>query len=58
MRRAVPRWDTSVILAALVVLLSGPWAGAEENQTGFRIEFKELDGDTTTLIMKSDKWCC
>jgi len=31
-------------------------AGAEDNQTGFRV-IKERDGDTITLIMKSDYAC-
>ena len=41
------------IVVAFVVLLSRPLAGAEENHTGFRV-VKERDGDTTTLIVKSD----
>jgi murein DD-endopeptidase MepM/ murein hydrolase activator NlpD len=41
------------IIAALLVLLSRPLAGAEDNHTGFRV-VEERDGATTTLIMKSD----
>ena len=41
------------IIVALLVLLSRPLAGAEDNHTGFRV-VEERDGDTTTLIMKSD----
>ena len=41
------------IAGALLVLLARPLPGAEETKTGFRI-VKEQDGDTTTLIMKSD----
>jgi murein DD-endopeptidase MepM/ murein hydrolase activator NlpD len=46
------RWGCAII-AALLILLSRPLAGAEDNQTGFRI-VKERDGDTTTLSIKSD----
>ena len=49
----VLRGRSCAIIVALLVLLSRPLAGAEDNHTGFRI-VKERDGDTTTLIMKSD----
>lgn len=41
---------------ALLVLLSRPLAGAEDSPTGFRL-VKERDGDTTSLIIKSDYAC-
>ena len=41
------------MVVALLFFLSRPLLGAEESHTGFRI-VKERDGDTTTLIMKSD----
>jgi murein DD-endopeptidase MepM/ murein hydrolase activator NlpD len=44
------------IIVALLVLLSRPLAGAEDNQNGFRI-VKERDGDATILIIKSDYAC-
>jgi murein DD-endopeptidase MepM/ murein hydrolase activator NlpD len=49
----VSRWRSCAIIGALLFLLSRPLAGAQDNQTGFRI-VKERDGDTITLIMKSD----
>lgn len=55
-RSVVPRSRSCVIIVALLVLLSRPLAGAEDNQTGFHI-VKERDGDTTTLIIKSDYAC-
>ena len=56
MRRSAFRLGSRAIIAALLVLLSRQLLGVEENQTGFRI-VKERDGDTTTLIMKSDYAC-
>ena len=53
---AVPYGKSCAILVALLVLLSRPLAGAEDNQNGFRV-VKERDGDTTTLIIKSDYAC-
>jgi murein DD-endopeptidase MepM/ murein hydrolase activator NlpD len=41
------------IVVALLVLLLRPLVAAEADYTGFRI-VEERDGDTTTLIMKSD----
>ena len=52
-RSIVPRRRSGAIVVALLVLLSRPLAGAEDNHTGFRV-VEERDGDTTTLIMKSD----
>ncbi len=40
----------------LLVLLSRPLVGAEDYQNGFRV-VKERDGDTITLIVKSDYAC-
>ena len=55
-RPGVARRRSCAIIVALLALLSRPLAGAEDNQTGFRI-VKERDGDTTTFIMKSDYAC-
>jgi murein DD-endopeptidase MepM/ murein hydrolase activator NlpD len=55
-RRVVPRRKSCAIIVALLVLLSRPLAGAEDNQNGFRI-VKERDGDAITLIIKSDYAC-
>ncbi len=55
-RVVVPSRTTRAIIVALLGLLPRPLAGAEDNQTGFRI-VKEREGDTTTLIMKS-KYAC
>lgn len=44
------------IVVALLVLLSRPLTGAEEQPTGFRV-VEERRGDTTTLTIKSDYAC-
>jgi murein DD-endopeptidase MepM/ murein hydrolase activator NlpD len=54
-RTVVPRGKSCATIVALLVLLSGPLLGAED-QNGFRV-VKERDGDTTTLIIKSDYAC-
>jgi murein DD-endopeptidase MepM/ murein hydrolase activator NlpD len=54
-RTAVPRRRSCAIIVALLVLLSRHLLGAED-QAGFRV-VKERDGDTTTLIIKSDYAC-
>jgi murein DD-endopeptidase MepM/ murein hydrolase activator NlpD len=54
--RAVPRRKSCAIFGALLILLSRQLLAAEENQTGIRV-IKERDGDTTTLIVKSDYAC-
>lgn len=51
-RSVVRRRKCPAIIAALLVLLSRQLLGAEDH-TGFRI-VAERDGETTTLIMKSD----
>ena len=55
-RNAVLHQRSSAIVVALLLVSSRPVAGSGENLTGFRV-VKERDGDTTTLIMKSDYAC-
>jgi hypothetical protein len=55
-RGVVRRRRSCAIIAALLVLLSRPLAGAEDSQTGFRVVEKR-DGDTLSLIIKSDYAC-
>lgn len=54
-RIVVPRRRSCAIFVALLVLLSRPVFGADD-QNGFRVT-KERDGDTIALIIKSDYVC-
>jgi murein DD-endopeptidase MepM/ murein hydrolase activator NlpD len=55
-RNVVPPLTSCAIVVTLLVLLSPALAGAEENHTGFRVVEKH-DGDTLSLIIKSDYAC-
>jgi murein DD-endopeptidase MepM/ murein hydrolase activator NlpD len=52
----IPLRRSRAIIVALLLLLSRPLLGAEDNQSGFRV-VKERDGDATTLRIKSDYAC-
>jgi hypothetical protein len=51
-QRAVPT-KRRILVVFLLLLVARHALATEENQTGFRV-VKEVNGDTTTLIMKCD----